>query len=151
MVYELKNSLCLIIKYVVDFLYLLTTKKLNYFLITLNYFFEIINYFLAFYLFLLVQTCDVDRVCKRRGGESSSSTQTKARVPQRIRGSRKRPVKRLPLKLENGPSQGAVLQRILKSRKQRARRAAENSTNGVKGSPTSPTDKTVAVYKVQST
>ena len=72
-----------------------------------------------------MQTYDVDRVCKRRGGESSSSTQTKARVPKRIRGNLKRPVKRLPLKLENGPSQGVVLQRILKSREQRAQRAAE--------------------------
>ena len=80
--------------------------------------------FIDIYLFLLVQTHDVHRVCKRGGGESSSSTQTKARVPKRIRGSRKRPVKRLPLKLENGPSQG-VLQRILKSREQRAQRAAE--------------------------
>ena len=76
-----------------------------------------------------MRTQDDHRVCKKGGGESSSSTQTIKRVLKHGRGNRKRVLKRPQAELEGPkqeePSQGVVLKRILEAREQRAQRAAE--------------------------
>ena len=78
---------------------------------------------------MLVRTQDDHRVCKKGGGESSSSTQTIKRVLKHGRGNRKRVLKKPQAELEGPkqeePSQGVVLKRILEAREQRAQRAAE--------------------------